>query len=112
MPGATEPAAAGVGGPVPAGGGAAAAAARGLFRQRNFSALWWGQLVSLVGERCTYLALVAMVAQVTHGLRDARAAWQLSLLANVMLAPVLLFAPFAGAWIGRRNLRHVVVGAD
>ena len=83
-----------------------------LFRQRNFSALWWGQLVSLLGERCAYLALVALVAHHTHGLRDANAAWLLSLLANVMLAPVLAFAPFAGAWIDRRNLRHVVVACD
>ena len=83
-----------------------------LFRQRNFSALWWGQLVSLLGERCAYLALVALVARHTDGLRDAHAAWLLSLLANVMLAPVLAFAPFAGAWIDRRNLRHVVVTCD
>ena len=45
-----------------------------LFRQRNFAALWWGQVVSLTGERCAYLALVAMVAEHTHGLRDARSA--------------------------------------
>ncbi len=83
-----------------------------LFRQRNFSALWWGQLVSLAGERCAYLALIALIAEHTHGLHDPRSAWLLSLLANVMLAPVLLFAPFAGPWIDRRNLRHVVVTCD
>jgi MFS family permease len=83
-----------------------------LFRQRNFSALWWGQFVSLLGERCTYLALVALLAEHTHGLRDANSAWLLSLFAIVMLAPVLIFAPFAGAWIDRRDLRHVVVTCD
>lgn len=83
-----------------------------LFRQRNFSALWWGQLVSLVGERLTYLALVALIAEHTHAFRDARSSFLLSLLANVMLAPVLLFAPFAGAWVDRRDLRRVLVGAD
>jgi MFS family permease len=83
-----------------------------LFRQRNFSALWWGQLVSLTGERLTYLALIALLAAHTHAFRDARSSLLLSLLANVMLVPVLLFAPFAGAWVDRRNLRHVLVGAD
>jgi len=83
-----------------------------LFRQRNFSALWWGQLVSLVGERVTYLALIALLVAHTHAFRDARSSWLLSALANVMLAPVLLFAPFAGAWVDRRNLRRVMVSAD
>ena len=83
-----------------------------LFRQRNFSALWWGQLVSLMGERVTYLALLALLAAHTHAFRDERSSWLLSALANVMLAPVLLFAPFAGAWVDRRNLQRVMVSAD
>ena len=83
-----------------------------LFRQRNFSALWWGQLVSLTGERCAYLALLALLAEQTQGMSAPGSAWLLSLLANVMLAPVLLFAPWAGPWIDRRNLRHVVVACD
>ena len=83
-----------------------------LFRQRNFSALWWGQLISLLGERLTYLALVGLLAEHTHHFKDARAPLLLSLLANVMLAPVLLLAPFAGAWIDRWNLKHVVVLSD
>ena len=83
-----------------------------LFRQRNFSALWWGQLVSLVGERVTYLALIALLVAHTHAFKDARSSWLLSALANVMVAPVLLFAPFAGAWVDRRNLKSVMVTAD
>src|SRR5262245_43830746 len=83
-----------------------------LFGQRNFSALWWGQLVSLLGERFTYLALVGLLAQHTHEFRDAGASLLLSLLANVMVAPVLLLAPFAGAWVDRRNLKRVVVVSD
>ncbi len=83
-----------------------------LFRQRNFSALWWGQLVSLVGERVTYLALIALLAAHTQAFHDARSSLLLTALANVMLAPVLLFAPFAGAWVDRRDLRRVMVSAD
>lgn len=65
-----------------------------------------------MGERLTYLALIALIAEHTHAFRDARSSFLLSLLANVMLAPVLLFAPFAGAWVDRRDLRRVLVGAD
>ena len=83
-----------------------------LFRQRAFAALWWGQLASLTGERVAYLALIALLAAHTSAFRDASASWLLSALANVMLAPVLLFAPFVGTWIDRRSRVGVMIGAD
>jgi MFS family permease len=83
-----------------------------LFRQRAFAALWWGQLASLTGERVAYLALIALLAAHTSAFHDARSSWLLSALANVMLAPVLLFAPFVGAWIDRRPRLRVMIGAD
>ena len=85
---------------------------RGLLRQRNFSALWWGQLISILGERLTYLALVGLLAEHTQHFKDAGSSWLLSVLANVMLAPVLLFAPFTGAWVDRWNLRRVLIVSD
>ena len=84
----------------------------GLLSQRNFAALWWGQLISLLGERLTYLALVGLLAEHTQHFRDPGSSWLLSLLANVMLAPVLLLAPFTGAWVDRWNLRRVLVVSD
>jgi MFS family permease len=83
-----------------------------LLRQRNFSALWWGQLISILGERLTYLALVGLLAEHTSHFREANSSWLLSLLANVMLTPVLLFAPFMGAWVDRWNLKRVLVLSD
>ncbi len=85
---------------------------RPLLLQRNFGALWWGQLISILGERLTYLALVGMLAVHTHHFADPRSSLLLTVLANVMLAPVLLFSPFTGAWLDRRNLRHVLVVSD
>jgi DHA3 family macrolide efflux protein-like MFS transporter len=83
-----------------------------LLRQRDFSALWWGQLISILGERLTYLALVGLLAQHTANFRDPRSSLLLSLLANLMLAPVLLFAPFTGAWVDRWDLKRVLVLSD
>ena len=83
-----------------------------LFRQRNFSALWTGQLISILGERLTYLALLGMLAAHTGHFHEARSSGLLILLANVMLAPVLLFSPFTGAWLDRSNLRQVVIVSD
>ena len=78
----------------------------------NFSALWWGQLISILGERLTYLALVGLLAEHTHHFQDARSSLLLTLLANVMLAPVLLFSPFTGAWVDRCNLKRVLIVSD
>ena len=83
-----------------------------LLAQRNFAALWWGQLISILGERFTYLALVGLLAEHTGHFKDPGSSWLLSLLANVMLAPVLLLAPFTGAWVDRWNLRRVLVVSD
>jgi MFS family permease len=83
-----------------------------LLRQRNFAALWWGQLISILGERLTYLALVGLLADHTGHFSDAGSSWLLSVLANVMLAPVLLLAPFTGAWVDRWNLRRVLIVSD
>jgi len=88
------------------------AGTRPLLLQRNFAALWWGQLISILGERLTYLALVGLLAEHTGQFSEARSSWLLSLLANVMLAPVLLFSPFTGAWLDRWNLRRVLVISD
>lgn len=83
-----------------------------ILTQRNFAALWWGQLISILGERLTYLALVGLLAEHTRQFRDPNSPWLLSLLANVMLAPVLLFAPFTGAWVDRMNLKRVLIVSD
>src|SRR5881409_1652432 len=83
-----------------------------LLRQRSFSALCGGQLISILGERLTYLALVGLLAAHTSEFRDPRSSLLLSMLANVMLAPVLLFAPFTGPWLDRRDLKRVVVYSD
>jgi predicted MFS family arabinose efflux permease len=80
--------------------------------QRNFAALWWGQLISILGDRFNYLALLGLLATHTDSFRDPRASLLLSVLANVMLAPVLLFSPFAGAWIDRMNLRRLLIASD
>src|SRR5262245_27601171 len=85
---------------------------RALLRQRNFGALWWGQLISILGERFSYLAIVGLLAEHTQHFRDPGSPWLLSVHANVMLAPVLLLAPFSGAWLDRWNLRRVLIVSD
>ncbi|HEY6865768.1 MAG TPA: MFS transporter [Candidatus Eisenbacteria bacterium] len=83
-----------------------------LLLQRNFSALWWGQLISLLGDRLTYLALGGLLLEHTHRGADPEYPVLLALLGNVMAAPVLLFSPFTGAWVDRMNLKRVLIISD
>ncbi len=84
-----------------------------LFRQRSFASLWWGQFFSITGDRFTYLALAGSLLR-TQPYRSARSSYAalLAVFANVVVAPVLLFAPFTGAWVDRHNLKHVLVVSD
>jgi MFS family permease len=88
------------------------ASSRSLFRQRSFASLWWGQLFSITGDRFTYLALAGLFYE--HSQTDSSASYAalLAVFANVVVAPVLLFAPFTGAWVDRHNLKHVLVVSD
>jgi len=84
-----------------------------LLLQRDFAALWWGQLISLLGDRLNYLALGGLLLQHTGRFADAaQSSLLLGVLGNVMLAPVLLFAPFAGPWVDRWNLRTTLITSD
>ena len=86
---------------------------RPLLLQRDFAALWWGQLISILGDRLNYLALGGMLLEHTGRFADtAQSSLLLGLLGNVMLAPVLLFAPFAGPWVDRWNHRRTMLVSD
>ena len=96
-----------------AGPGAPGAASRPLLLQRDFAALWWGQLISLWGDRLNYLALNGLVQQHTRDYHDpGQSSLMLSLHGTVSVLPVLLFAPFAGPWVDRWNLRRVLIVSD
>lgn len=86
---------------------------RPLLLQRDFAALWWGQLISILGDRLNYLALGGMLLEHTGRFADTtQSSILLGVLGNVMLAPVLLFAPFAGPWVDRWNHRRTMLVSD
>ena len=74
----------------------------------SWSASWsrsWGS----ASPTSPWVGLLAAAHPALPGLGLARS---LSVLANVMLAPVLLFAPFTGAWVDRWNLKRVMIVSD
>jgi MFS family permease len=80
-----------------------------LLRQSpEFRRLWTGQVVSLLGDQVTLLALPLVAVLVLHA-----GAAQMGYLTAAGLAPNLLFALHAGAWVDRRERRRrVMIAAD
>jgi MFS family permease len=75
-----------------------------LRENRDFRRFWTGQTVSLFGDQVTLIALPLSAVLVLH----AHAA-QMGYLTAAALAPNLLFALHAGAWVDRRGRRRAVM---
>src|SRR3954463_12465617 len=80
---------------------------RSLLRNRNYAALWLGQIVSIFGDRLHQIALLVLVGSLTANNLE-----QIGLVLATIGLPSLLFGPFAGAFVDRWNRRWVMIGSD
>ncbi len=78
-----------------------------LRSNRSFRRLWWGQVISELGNWFNFIAGLGLVRLVSKG--DA-AATTIVLLAR--LVPFTLFAPLAGAFVDRWSRRTVMIISD
>lgn len=78
-----------------------------LLQNRNYAALWLGQLVSVFGDRLHQIALLVLVGSLTGNNLT-----QVGLVLATIGVPSLLFGLFAGALVDRWNRRHVMIAAD
>jgi len=78
-----------------------------LWRNRNFTRLWFANVVSNAGTQITNLAL-PLTAALTLGSTPT----QMGLLAMAGSLPNLLFGLFAGVWVDRTRRRPVLIWAD
>ncbi len=78
----------------------------GLMRQRYFARIWWSQMFSQLGDWFSFVALLALVLELTgSGLH-------VSLVFLATAVPSLLLAPWAGVVADRFNRRRVLIIAD
>ncbi len=84
-----------------------AAPRRSLWHHANFMKLWLAATVSLMGSQVSQLAIpfIATVILVSSPL-------EVALLGTVEMAPFLLFALPAGAWLDRVRRRPVLIAGD
>jgi MFS family permease len=78
-----------------------------LRRNRSFRRLWWGQVISELGNWFNFIAGLGLVRLISHG--DA-AVTTIMLLARMI--PFTLFAPLAGAFVDRWSRRIVMIVSD
>ncbi len=78
-----------------------------LRMNRNFAALWLGQLISVFGDRLHQVALLVLVGALTSG--DLG---RVALMFVTLGTPSLLFGLFAGALVDRWDRRRVMLAAD
>jgi MFS family permease len=77
-----------------------------VLRNRNFLALWLGQIISQVGDSFTYLALLITVNRLT-GSTVAMGLMMISL-----TLPQLVFSFLAGVVVDRVDRKHVMILSD
>jgi MFS family permease len=77
-----------------------------VFRNRNFSLLWTGQLVSTIGSALTSLAASIYVFRLTDS------ALSVGLMLMATAAPSLLVGLFAGVFVDRYDRKTIMITAD
>ncbi|MBU7030991.1 MAG: MFS transporter, partial [Theionarchaea archaeon] len=73
----------------------------------NFCFLWIGQLVSTLGDRFNYMALLALILYKLGG-----SAFDVGKLMIFATIPTILFSPIAGVYVDRVDRRKLMIGAD
>ena len=77
-----------------------------VFRNRNFSLLWTGQLVETIGNSLTSIAASIYVYRLTNS------ALSVGLMLMATAAPSLLVGLFAGVFVDRYDRKKIMIAAD
>jgi MFS family permease len=78
-----------------------------LRSNRSFRRLWWGQVISELGNWFNFIAVLGLVRVVSNG--DAAAT---TIVLLVRMVPFTVFAPLAGAFVDRCSRRTVMIVSD
>jgi predicted MFS family arabinose efflux permease len=77
-----------------------------IARNRNFRLLWFGQLVSQLGDWFNMVAVYALLYDLTHS------ATAVGTMMVVQYLPVALVGPVAGVIVDRHDRRRIMIAAD
>src|SRR5512142_1386310 len=77
-----------------------------VFRNRNFSLMWSGQLVSTIGSSLTSLAASILVYRLTNS------ALSVGLMLMATAAPSILLGLVAGVFVDRVDRKRIMIASD
>ncbi len=77
-----------------------------LQRNRNYRYLWWGNVVSLLGDWFNLIASAALITALTSS------GVAISYLFLVRFVPLFLFSPIAGVIADRFNRKYILIVSD
>jgi hypothetical protein len=78
-----------------------------LRTNRSFRRLWWGQVISELGNWFNFIAALGLVRVVSDKAPEVT-----TVILLCRLIPFTLFAPLAGAFVDRRSRRTVMIATD
>lgn len=77
-----------------------------LLATRDFGWLWWGQLVSQIGDGITRLALLWFVYSLTGS------AFQTTIIGMLQTLPPIIFGPLIGVYLDRLPKKSIMIASD
>lgn len=80
---------------------------RELLRDKNFSLLWFSQIISNFGDRLNQMALIGLIYARTPG-----STIELAKLLSFTIIPVFIVGPVAGIYVDRWNRKYTMVSCD
>jgi MFS family permease len=79
---------------------------RRLLLSRNFGLVWWGQLISQIGDGVTKLALLWFVYSITGS------PLKTTIIGMLQTIPPIIFGPLIGVYLDRLPKKPVLIGTD
>ncbi len=80
---------------------------REIFKNRSFSCLWLGQVISQFGDRLHQMALIGLMYQKMPG-----SSLQLAKLFSFMILPIFILGPVAGVYVDRWSKKSTMFFSD
>ncbi len=83
-----------------------------VLKNRNFLALWIGQIISQFGDRLAQMALIGLYLKQTAGISLSHSVPVMRNLFFFSTLPILLFSPVAGVYVDRWSRKKTLIAAD
>ncbi|MCH8908068.1 MAG: MFS transporter [Candidatus Heimdallarchaeota archaeon] len=83
-----------------------------LLKNRNFTSLFVGGLISDIGSQFTFIAVLFLAIEFTQDLDNTQVTQMIAIISIMFIIPSIVLSPFAGAIADRFDRKKIMVGAE